>query len=601
MLKFEFQQNLLFRHKHLNIQKDLNYLKEKYEVQNDLVELNEPIIPILCSPPTNSLLAHPNDQRASVSKLEMKNSLIYAGLSSHLQPQNIMNSLPSPSNINNSHSHQTSLNTSSEDIVLIGSSVPTSIANQSHQLAHNQQNIPNHPQIHSQILNRLQQQVSQHPTQSHYIDILNTANDSSKVSVTNSLSTPEKQRVQSNQTKKRTPRRQQSRNATNTANSNNQSNSTNQSTLNVPQQQMLASQSKAPLIGQPSQMINQMTLQHQKLINSQQQQNIPQRSANSPMLGQVPQPAFQTNSTNMYQSNPNNRPVVNHSNISQNQQNNMIGQTSMNQQPSRITVTNNQQPVINPSNNQNQTFQTSSQYLSQPQLQQNQQSNIRTNIIQSGNRNNFAASSVNLNSNSNQLVNPNIQATMPSHSSSGLNIQAQQQRKMQIQNHQVINNTQSSQQQQQKPVYSNSQNLAGQSTIYGSMKQPIQPSINSPMQTVQRTTTPDSAMVMQQQQQLKYPPQAAINPTQPRMQLQQTILPQAIQSQSQQTRMQFNSNVNQNAIQSQQGQMNQSQIVNQQNLNWQQRQQPTTGIQRQQQYQTQQQFNQKHIPNQMVS
>lgn len=586
MLKFEFQQKLLFRHRHINIHKDLNYLKEKYEAQNDLLELNEPLVPILKIPPNNLQLIQINDQKNTPAcKLEIKKPSAYSALSSHqIQPPNAIISLASPSN-------QTSLNTSSEDIVLIGSSAPTSILSQSNSITNNHQNIQNHPQIHSQMLNRLQQQVTQHPSQGHYIDALNTSNDLSKAS--NSLLTPEKQRVQSNQAKKRTPRRQQSR-TSNTNSSNSQSITPNQNlNLNTSQQQILQSQSKGTIIGQSSQMINQMNMQ-QKIINSQQQQQQPsiaQRSTNSPMLGQVSQSTFQPNTTSIYQNNPNNRPNTNLSNISQGQQNLIVGQTNMNQQSHRVTTANNQSSTANSSNSQ--VFQTSSQYIQQ-QPQQNQQSNNRANIVQPGNRNTFPASSMSLNSNSNQLVNQTIQANIPSHANSGLNIQAQQQqRKLQIQNQQIITNTQVSQQQQQKQVYSSSQNIVGQPPIYGSIKQPIQASNNSPMQSVQRTTTPETGMVMQQQhQQLKYP----INSAQQRLQ-------QTIQTQSQQQRMQFNSNLNQSSLQNQPSQINQNQMVNQQNLNWQQRQQ-NPGIQRQQQYQTpnlpNQQFIQKQIPNQSV-
>ncbi|RNA31998.1 mediator of RNA polymerase II transcription subunit 12 [Brachionus plicatilis] len=44
MLRYEYQQRLLVRHKHMNIHKELSYLKEKPDVPNDLIELPEPVI-----------------------------------------------------------------------------------------------------------------------------------------------------------------------------------------------------------------------------------------------------------------------------------------------------------------------------------------------------------------------------------------------------------------------------------------------------------------------------------------------------------------------------------------------------------------------------
>lgn len=132
MLRYEYQQKLLMRHKHMNIHRELTYFKDKCEVPNDLMEASEPTITVVVPPP-------PPVPVASIKKETKVNPL-------SLTPGgNSMESMKTNSPLN-----QGPL---SADVILIGSNVPPHMMQQSNQQMPMHQMNP----THNQVLNRIQQ------------------------------------------------------------------------------------------------------------------------------------------------------------------------------------------------------------------------------------------------------------------------------------------------------------------------------------------------------------------------------------------------------------------------------------------------------------
>ncbi len=305
MLKYEYQQKLLVRHKHMNIHKELTYFKEKCDVPNDLIEVSESTLNALTQPPPPS----------PVKKQESK-------------PNDSMSKISSPS-------------TQTADIVLIGSSAGHS---------------------HSQIMNRLQNQVS---------------NNEKKAS-----KTPDKQKTS---TKKRantttTPRRNAAAVAAAGAvasqpgipQTNSQLVGVHPNNVSVP-----VGGPMNQSVRNPNQMVmppNHPTTLQQKFMASQQGQSIQQtpnmqqqqqqqmqspliRSTSSPMpqppqVGNQPYPQqYPNNQIRAQQPVPQSQPSVPHQNLSMNTQipmNNRMGTSTPPIQPSNpVPITNPNQYVQN--------------------------------------------------------------------------------------------------------------------------------------------------------------------------------------------------------------------------------------------------------------
>ena len=112
MLRYEYQQKLLIRHRHLNIHKDLIYFREKPEVPNDLIEMAQQLT--IPTPP------------ASLTKKESKQTPTASGLHLNLSigsnPMGMNDSVNicSPSTIFPS-------TPTSADVVIIGSNITSNI------------------------------------------------------------------------------------------------------------------------------------------------------------------------------------------------------------------------------------------------------------------------------------------------------------------------------------------------------------------------------------------------------------------------------------------------------------------------------------------
>ena len=172
MLRYEYQQRLLVRHKHMNIHRELSYLKDKPDVPNDMIELPEPTI-IETVKKEQKCTMNTSGLKQPVMNLSINSSGIMSG-------DQIKSHVNSPANISNA------------EIVVLGSSVPNQMdmmmqphnqmtlqANQSYlpgqpgqviqqPMPHQMINQPM-PQNHSQIMNRLhnQMQHQQHMQQQY--------------------------------------------------------------------------------------------------------------------------------------------------------------------------------------------------------------------------------------------------------------------------------------------------------------------------------------------------------------------------------------------------------------------------------------------------
>jgi len=168
MLRYEYQQKLLIRHKHLNMHRDLAYFKEKPDVPNDLIDVGQQIILPTPSTPQTQTNASMNNQSGvangtSTTKKEKSDLLLLNGGGTTTSPGG--------SQLNQS-SH------SNADIVILGSTQSTmpvmnlnspighGLAPQHMQQQHHQQIIHSQQQPpHSLIMNRLQQHPQQQPIQ----------------------------------------------------------------------------------------------------------------------------------------------------------------------------------------------------------------------------------------------------------------------------------------------------------------------------------------------------------------------------------------------------------------------------------------------------
>jgi len=105
MLRYESQQKLLIRHKHLNMHKDLGYFKEKPEVPSDLIEVGQQaVLPTPTTPQAMINHSATAANGASTTKKEKTDLLMLNGG---------VNSSPGANQLNQS-------NHSNADIVIIG-------------------------------------------------------------------------------------------------------------------------------------------------------------------------------------------------------------------------------------------------------------------------------------------------------------------------------------------------------------------------------------------------------------------------------------------------------------------------------------------------
>lgn len=162
MLRYEYQQRLLVRHKHMNIHKELSYLKDKPDVPNDVIELPEPTI----------IETVKKEQKCTLNTSGLKQPAMNLSINSSgiMSGDQVKSHVNSPANMPNA------------DIVVLGSSVSnqmdlmmqphSQLSLQGHQAYMHgqpgqgiQQAIPHQmmsqsiPQNHSQIINRLHNQM----------------------------------------------------------------------------------------------------------------------------------------------------------------------------------------------------------------------------------------------------------------------------------------------------------------------------------------------------------------------------------------------------------------------------------------------------------
>ena len=574
MLRYEYQQKLLLRHKHLNIHNELTYFKDKCDVPNDLMEASEPTITVVVPPPPPA--------PAPTIKKELKvNPLALTPNSNQMEGGMKINS---PS----------TLNPLSADVILIGSNAPP------HMMQQPGQSMPMHQinPTHNQVLSRMQQmhQGQQQQQQQQMQQQQFQPNPNDRKGTNRSLSTPDKQRGngQGGSAKKRnptTPRR---------ANSNIRGANANAAAVAAVSNPAMA-QPNQMMPNNPQYPMGQMQ-QQQKIITPQQQQQqqpvlMQQRSTNSPMLQQQQQAGF--NNANFMNSN---RPALPNT-----QPNPMSMPHQMNQprmpNPAAQNFTNpNGQMVQAPINQQqpNQQFMGQTQPQAQPNPVQG-----RNMMPTQANRMSYAPQPV---------LNPAQQQQQ----------QQQQQRKLPTQPVQQQQVVLGQQQKQPGPIFNAAQpNQAGriipnqpnmpvgsQQQMFNQQKPPTT-ALPAP-----RTTTPDPMMMqgMPKQQAPGQNPGFMTQGQQVQQRMPQGQVPMQPQQppQQQPPRMQFN-----------QGQPNANQaMMNQNQLAWQQQQrqqqqgmqqpraqnpgQMAQGQPQQQQFQQQpqmqsQQFMQKQqLPNQVV-
>ena len=584
MLRYEYQQKLLLRHKHLNIHKELTYFKDKSDVPNDLMEASEPTITVVVPPP-------PPPAPVPMIKKELK---VVNPLS--LTPNS--NQIESGMKINS----PSTLNPLSADVILIGSNAPP------HMMQQPGQSMPMHQinPTHNQVLSRMQQmhQGQQQQQQQMQQFQQNAPNPNDRKGTNRSLSTPDKQRGngQGGSAKKRnptTPRR---------ANSNIRGANANAAAVAAVSNPAMT-QPNQIMPNNPQYPMGQMQPQ-QKIIAPQQQQQQPvlmqQRSTNSPMLQQQQQQQQQANF-----NNPNfmssNRPVV--PNTQQNPMQSMPPhQQQMNQprmpNPAAQSFTNPNGQIIQAPINQpqpNQQFMAQTQPQAQPNPVQGR------NMMQNqANRMSYAPPPV---------MNPAQQQQQ----------QQQQQRKLPTQPVQQQQVVLGQQQKQAGPIFNAAQqNQAGRiipnqpnMPVGGNQQQQQMFNQQKPPTTAlpaPRTTTPDP-MMMQGMAKQQAPGQNAGFMTQGQQRMPQGQAPQMQPQQQQPPRMQFN----QGQPNANQGMMNQNQLAWQQQQQQQRQQQqgmqqqpraqnpgqmaqgqPQQQFQQQPQMQSQQFMQKQQLPNQVV-
>ncbi|CAF0769772.1 unnamed protein product, partial [Brachionus calyciflorus] len=230
MLRYEYQQKLLLRHKHMNIHKELTLFKEKPEVPNDLIDLPEPVIIETVKKEQKPVL------NSSVNKPPLSNMNTSSSLQSFLTSDQMKTNINSPA----------LCNVPNADIVVLGSNLPNQMdmmmpqhvnpqipMQQQHymqgqQAQMSQQSHPSHPmmsqqmpqmaQNHTQIMNRLQNQMQQHQQMQQFGQTQNIQMPPNQMpvagerkSLTRQISTPDKQRAGSGSTTKKqkstTPRK----------------------------------------------------------------------------------------------------------------------------------------------------------------------------------------------------------------------------------------------------------------------------------------------------------------------------------------------------------------------------------------------------------
>lgn len=134
ILRYEYQQKLLIRHKHLNIHKELTYFKEKPEVPSDLIEVGQQVIlPAPCTPTASAALKKdkqtPNNNNELNLSLQNTNALNHSSSSTH-------------NHLNNSNS---------AEIVILGSTIPNINLNSPNAMPNNPNAVHQHPhQMNSQ-------------------------------------------------------------------------------------------------------------------------------------------------------------------------------------------------------------------------------------------------------------------------------------------------------------------------------------------------------------------------------------------------------------------------------------------------------------------
>ena len=602
MLRYEYQQKLLIRHRHLNIHKELSYFREKPEVPNDLIEIAQQLT--VPTPP------------ASLTKKEVNKSS--AGL--HLNLSLNSNQMGLNDSVNLCSPSTVFPNTpTSADVVIIGSNIGANMT-QNPVLMNRLQSIPGNaqiPPVKGQNNRGLATPDKQQRASSAGAAPVNSGGNSS--------------------TKKRstTPRakanvRGASANAAAMA-----SGQITQPNLipHLTQQQPIPQLPQQP---QPQQQqINKLVPQQQSSVQMPQQQQIQQqqqRSTNSPMLapGQAP---FHMQAPNVYNQQSINRPMtmpVNNPIIQGNQtqarpgingvyQGQMMGQ--MGSQSTQLGFAS--KPQTNPAQRVMMSNQTQQQPIQPPPPQQQQQQAPQP-ISQPPQQNRmFAPNSATpplqqpptsttptLQSQLNQPQ-PNLQ-TMDQLQRRKL----QQQQQQQMLSSQKPAQTQMFSQNQQIPMQQQQQQSQNQGRMMPGVA-PTQNFINNVQKQQQRTsTTPDPVLMMQtnnngnnqpnMMQQKPVQAQQAFNNQNYMARMQQGQVP--AQQATQPNRMQFTNPQTQQQQQPQPQQQQQQQMplsqtngqpmIGQQNMAWQQQQQQQRqNMQRaagqqptqQQQYQMQQQ------------
>lgn len=161
MLRYEYQQKLLIRHKHMNIHRELSYLKDKSEVPNDIIELAEPVLGELESTKKENAAKAAQLAAAQASASVANTPNMHSNMAHSLQMDMKLN-MQSPMNSNMS----TSLEVISDDVVIIDATTPN------HQIQPMMQNSMNNNPTHSMIMNRLHNQVNPaHPMQQQHMGI----------------------------------------------------------------------------------------------------------------------------------------------------------------------------------------------------------------------------------------------------------------------------------------------------------------------------------------------------------------------------------------------------------------------------------------------
>lgn len=117
MLRYEYQQKLLVRHKHLNVHKELAYFKEKPEVPADLLEIGQQLVlPTPATPATNAAGNADGIGNASGQKSKQDSK------QGDLMSLGIGNGLPNGSAVQSPSTHHLNQSNSSADIVILGAS-----------------------------------------------------------------------------------------------------------------------------------------------------------------------------------------------------------------------------------------------------------------------------------------------------------------------------------------------------------------------------------------------------------------------------------------------------------------------------------------------